>query len=235
VDLALLALVIVVALAAAVLLKLYRSIKSLEALIYPMYASLLWIRVTNASFVDALVAMLGARGVISAEEEGALRAVVKPGNITDEDLDRLEELMSKRPEELSPEEVAEVRRIALSLLAYPSRSAVKLAAKLLAYISRTEKARAEKAEVSYIAETCTIRLYLHSDRGSEVLEEADRECVADKAKKLKELARRRSVEGAEDALRTYALCKERQDAGCRALMSELGSLEKKALDLLLNG
>lgn len=233
-DLALLALVVTTVLATTVLLKLYRSIKSLEALLYPMYASLLWIRVTNASFVDALVAMLGARGIISAEEEGALRAVVKPGNVTDEDLDKLEELMSKRPEELSPEEVAEVRRIALSLLAYPSRSAVRLAAKLLAYISRTERERADRAEISYIAETCTIRLYLHSDKGYEVVEEADKECVANKVKKLKELARRRSVDGAEDALKTYALCKERQDAGCKALMSELGSLEKKSLDLLLN-
>ncbi|MBP1450103.1 MAG: hypothetical protein JZD41_08970, partial [Thermoproteus sp.] len=92
---------------------------------------------------------------------------------------------------------------------------------------------AERVEMSYIAETCTIKISMHKEGAVEVVEEPDPECVAEKASRLRELARRRDVEGADEALRTYSLCKERADAGCRALMSALGALERKSLDLML--
>lgn len=236
--------IIPVALAAAGLLEgvlalyLYRVVKSLEAIIYPVYANLIWMREGNASLVEALTSILTARGVLSLEEGRQLRTMLQAGGVTDGDLDKVERMLDKRPEELSDEELKELKRIALSMLTLPSNRAIRLAVRLLLYASQAERRRgalrsAERVEMSYIAETCTIKISMHREGAVEVVEEPDPECVAEKASRLRELARRRDVEGADKALQTYSLCKERADAGCRALMSALGALERKSLDLML--
>ncbi len=219
-------------------LHLYRSIKSLESLIYPIFANLLWMRESNYAIIEGLTEILAARGVISPEEVSSLRSSVQPRILTPQDLDKAEELLSKRPEELSDSDIKELRRIAMGLLAWPHKSATRLALRLLALASQIERQRGvvesvDRIEISYVAETCTIRLQLKRGNSDEVVEEPDEECVAKRAEALKRLARREGVDDA-NALSMYKICRSRNDAGCRALLSRLSPIEKKSLDILIN-
>ncbi|PLC66933.1 hypothetical protein B7L68_01760 [Thermoproteus sp. CP80] len=217
---------------------LYRGLKSLQSLVYPILANILWMRTHMYTLVDSLTDMLVARGVISSEEVAALKSLSRPRAPTPEDLDKVEELLSKKPEELSDSDLEEIRRVALALLTWPSQNAAKLAVKLLFFASQIEKGRssiklADKVEVSYVAETCTVKLQLHRDGSVEVLEDADIDCVSEKVEALRRLARREGP-GDASALSMYKLCRSRNDAGCRALMSRLSPLERKSLDLLVD-
>jgi hypothetical protein len=216
---------------------LYKSLRTLQSLVYPILANLVWIRAHTYTLVDNLTDMLAARGVISSEEVVALKSLSQPKIPTSEDLDKVEELLSKRPEELTDSDLNEIKRIALALLTWPSQNAAKLAMKLLFFASQVERGRdaiklADKVEVSYIAETCTVKLQLRRGESVEVIEEADNDCVSKRVEALKKLARREEP-GDAAALNMYRLCRARNDAGCRALMSQLSSLERKSLDLLL--
>ncbi|MEZ0248705.1 MAG: hypothetical protein ABWJ97_05480 [Thermoproteus sp.] len=218
-------------------LYLYRGFKSLESLIYPILANLVWIRENNNAIVESLVDMLGSRGVISPSEVASLKSLARPRFLTQEDLDKAEELLDKKPEELTDADLRELRRIALALLTWPSRGAARLALRLLLYASQLERGReavrlADRVEISYVAETCTIKLQLRKGDVVETVEEADSDCVAEKVDSLKKLARREI--STSDALAVYKICKTREDAGCKAIMSQLSPLEKKSLDLLID-
>lgn len=218
---------------------IYRGLKSIESVVYPVLANSIWIRENNNAVVEVLADILAARGVINSDERTLLTSLVRQSRLTLSDLDKAEELLNKRPEELTSEDIKELKRIASALLTWPTRKAVRLAIRLLSYVSQLENNRgvlsADKVEVSYIAETCTIKLQVKRGEAVETLEEADEECVDKRASALRELARKRDVNNARDALSMYALCKTRQDAGCRSLMSKLSPLERKSLDFLLNG
>lgn len=238
VDLIYVVLAVVVALEAWIALYLYKGLRSLESLVYPIFANLLWIRENNYAIIESLTDILAARGVISQEEVASLRSLTQPKVLTQEDLDRAEALLSKKPEELTDGDLKELKRIAMALLTWPYRGATKLALRLLIFASQIERERdavksADRVEISYIAETCTIRLQLRRGDAVETVEEADEECVAKRAESLRKLARREDPGDAE-ALATYRLCRTRNDAGCKALLSRLSPLEKKSLDMLLN-
>lgn len=217
---------------------IHRGLKSLESLIYPIFANLLWMRENNYAIIESLTEMLAARGVISSEEVESLRSLARPKILTQQDLDKAEELLNKRPEELTDNDIKELRRIAMGLLAWPYRGATRLALRLLALASQIEGERsavksADKVEISYVAETCTIRLQLKRGDSAEVVEEPDEECVAKRAEALRRLARREDV-GDVEALAMYKICRNRNDAGCRSLLARLSPIERKSLDLLVD-
>ncbi len=226
----------------------YRLIKSLELYLIPLYAELVRKRERDYVLVEFLTSLLVSKGLITAAEASALKSVAATGPLTEEDLDRVDEILDKDPTQLTFEELLDVKRVAYKLLGRLDRKSLRLGMKLLRYVSRIEEAliggikaaagqQAEKMEMSYDRDTCTVYLVTHKRDGSvERAQGPDVDCITETLAVLRALARRsESVDEklAEKALARYSRCRDSDSAGCRALKEALGPLEKKSLDMLL--
>jgi hypothetical protein len=226
----------------------YRLIKSLEFYLIPLYAELMRKRERDYVLMEFLTSLLVSRGLITDVEARVLKNVAATGPLTIEDLDRVDEILEKDPSQLTLEEILDVKKVAYKLLGRLDKKSLKLGMKLLRYVANVEEAllggmravassKAEKVEISYDHESCTV--YLTSYKRDGTIEKAqgpDVECVAETIAVLRALARRSenvNKELAEKALTRYSKCKESDAAGCKALREALGPLEKKSLDILL--
>jgi hypothetical protein len=226
----------------------YRLIKSLEFYLIPLYAELMRKRERDYVLMEFLTSLLVSRGLITDAEARVLKNVAATGPLTIEDLDRVDEILEKDPSQLTLEEILDVKKVAYKLLGRLDKKSLKLGMKLLRFVANVEEAllggmratasnKAEKVEISYDHESCTV--YLTSYKRDGTVEKAqgpDIHCVAETIAVLRALARRSenvNKELAEKALARYSKCKESDAAGCKALREALGPLEKKSLDILL--
>ncbi|WP_333638929.1 hypothetical protein [Pyrobaculum aerophilum] len=229
-------------------LVVYRLIKSLEVYLIPLYAEVIRKRERDYVLVEFLTSLLASKGYLTPAEVGALKNIALSGPLTEEDMDRLDEILGKDPTQLTIEEVFDLKKIAYKLLARLDKKSIRLGLKILRFVTRVEEAltggvkvgphaAVERVEMSYDNDTCTVYLVTYKKDGTvEKSQGPDSECVAQTLAVLKALARRRegvNQELAEKALARYEKCKNSDVAGCRALNEALGALEKKSLDLLL--
>ncbi|ACB40703.1 hypothetical protein [Pyrobaculum neutrophilum] len=233
---------------AALGLIMYRLIKSLEIYLIPLYAEVIRKRERDYVLVEFLTSLLVSKGIISQAEAGALKSLSATGPLTAEDLDRVDEILDKDPKQLTYEEIVDLKRVAYKLLGRLDKKSVRLGLKLLRYAAGIEEAltagvkalvgaQAEKVEMSYDHDTCSVYLTTYKRDGTvERSQGPDVECVTETVAVLKALARRDPTVGgelAEKALARYRKCRGSDSAGCRALLNALTNLEKKSLDLLL--
>ncbi|AET33008.1 hypothetical protein [Pyrobaculum ferrireducens] len=226
----------------------YRLIKSLELYLIPLYAEVIRKRERDYVLVDFLTSLLASKGLVTPAEAAALKNIASTGPLTIEDLDRIDEILDKDPTQLSFEEIIDLKKIAYKLLARLDKKSLRLGLKILRFVTRVEEAlaggskpglgsAAERMEMSYDNETCTVHLVTYKRDGTvERSQGPDTECVAQTLAVLKALARRKegiNEQLAQKALAKYEKCKNSDAAGCRALNEALGALEKKSLDMLL--
>ena len=238
----------ILAAAAALGFITYRLIKSLELYLIPLYAELVRKRERDYVLMEFLTSLLVSKGLITAAEASALKSVAATGPLTEEDLDRVDEILDKDPTQLTFEELLDVKKVAYKLLGRLDRKSLRLGMKLLRYAARIEEAliggikaavgqQTEKVEMSYDHERCTVYLITHKRDGTvERAQGPDVDCVTETIAVLRALARRSenvNEKLAEKALARYSRCKDSDAAGCRALKEALGPLEKKSLDILL--
>lgn len=224
----------------------YKLIKSLEVYLIPLYAEVIRKRERDYVLVEFLTSLLASKGYLTPAEVGVLKNIALSGPLTEEDMDRLDEILGKDPTQLTHDELLDLKKIAYKLLARLDKKSVRLGLKVLRYASRIEEAfargfrpvgRVERVEMSYDDETCTVYVTTYKKDGTvERSQGPDAECVAETLAALKALARRKegvNPQLAEKVLNRYARCKTSNAAGCQAIIQSIGALEKKSLDILL--
>ncbi len=237
--------IVVAALAVGVIalgLLTYKLVKSLELYLIPLYAELIRKRERDHVLFEYLSSILMAKGLITPAEVAVVKSLTAAGPVTQEELEKIDELLAKEPHQLTAQEILALKQVAYKLVSQLDWKSITLGMKLLRHVANFDispalgERQATKLEISYDDGTCTVYMSTHRKDGTvETTQGPQMECVNETLAVLRALARRQPVDEkkAEEAVGRYEKCKSSQAAGCVAIWRALSSLERKSLDILL--